>query len=206
MHGVKFFQHANIVCICAESGGNNFETYLSDSRTYHHRSQGILYFWHGISVKQKQPPEVFYVKSVLRNLTNFTRKHQCQGLFFDKIATLLKKRLRHRCFPMNFFQISKGTFFTEHLWTTASSKSSGSAKVDSKWIWLNTNHVGLVKCISKGMKPNIIRMKYHDRLSRSKSLENWGGCVSWVKGMFHFTFASLWQASLAKIWCSIQGN
>ena len=33
MHGVKFFQHANIVCIYAESGGNNFETYLSDSRT-----------------------------------------------------------------------------------------------------------------------------------------------------------------------------
>ena len=26
MHGVKFFQHANIVCICAEAGGNNFET------------------------------------------------------------------------------------------------------------------------------------------------------------------------------------
>ena len=33
MHGVKFFQHANIVCICAEAGGNNFETYLNDSRT-----------------------------------------------------------------------------------------------------------------------------------------------------------------------------
>ena len=35
-------------------------------------------------------------------------------------ATLLKKRLWHRCFPVNFAKISKNTFFTEHLWATAS--------------------------------------------------------------------------------------
>ena len=34
-------------------------------------------------------------------------KHLCQSLFFNKVAglkpaTLLKKRLLHRCFPMNF--------------------------------------------------------------------------------------------------------
>ena len=34
--------------------------------------------------------------------------------------TLLKKRLWHRCFSCEFCQISKNTFFTEHLWATAS--------------------------------------------------------------------------------------
>ena len=34
-------------------------------------------------------------------------------------ATLLKKRLWHRCFPANFVKISKNTFLTEHLRTTA---------------------------------------------------------------------------------------
>ena len=32
----------------------------------------------------------------------------------------LKKRLWHRCFPMNFAKFLRAPFFTEHLWTTAS--------------------------------------------------------------------------------------
>ena len=48
----------------------------------------------------------------------------CQSLFFNKVAglrlaTLLKNRAWHRCFPMNFVKF-KNPFFTEHLWTTAS--------------------------------------------------------------------------------------
>ena len=43
-----------------------------------------------------------------------TGKHLCQSLFFNKVAcpppTLLKKRLWHRCFPLNFAKISKNTF------------------------------------------------------------------------------------------------
>ena len=39
-------------------------------------------------------------KCVLKNFANFTGKHLCQGLFFNKVAglrpaTLLKKRLCH---------------------------------------------------------------------------------------------------------------
>ena len=46
----------------------------------------------------------------------FTGKHLCQSLFLNKVAglrpaTLLKKRLWHRCFPVYFFKISKNTFF-----------------------------------------------------------------------------------------------
>ena len=52
-------------------------------------------------------PEVFCRKGVLRNFAKFTGKHMCQSLFFNKVerlrpATLLKKRLLHRCFPVNF--------------------------------------------------------------------------------------------------------
>ena len=44
-------------------------------------------------------------KAVLRNFAKFTGKHLCL-----RPATLLKKRLLRRCFPVN----------PEHLWTTAS--------------------------------------------------------------------------------------
>ena len=52
-------------------------------------------------------PEVFFKKGVLKNFGKFTGKHLCQSLFFNKVAevrpeTLLKKRLWHRCFPLNF--------------------------------------------------------------------------------------------------------
>ena len=46
-------------------------------------------------------------KGVLRNFATFTGKHLWQSLVFNKVAglrpaTLLKKRLWHRCFPVNF--------------------------------------------------------------------------------------------------------
>ena len=46
-------------------------------------------------------------KGVLRNFPKFTGKHLCQSLFLNKVAalrpaTLLKKILWHRCFPVNF--------------------------------------------------------------------------------------------------------
>ena len=52
---------------------------------------------------------------ILRNFAKFTRKHLCQGLFFNKVAglrpaTLLKKRLWHRCFPVNFVNLLRTTF------------------------------------------------------------------------------------------------
>ena len=46
-------------------------------------------------------------KGALVNFTKFTGKHLCQSLIFIKVAglraaTLLKKKLRHRFFPVNF--------------------------------------------------------------------------------------------------------
>ena len=50
---------------------------------------------------------VFCKKDVFENFAKFTEKRFCQSLFFNKVAglrpaTLLKKRLCHRRFPMNF--------------------------------------------------------------------------------------------------------
>ena len=42
------------------------------------------------------PPKLFCKKCVLNNFTRFLGKHLCQSL---RPATLLKKKLRHRCFP-----------------------------------------------------------------------------------------------------------
>ena len=61
-------------------------------------------------------PEVFCKKGVLRNFAKFTGKHLCQSLFFNKVtglraATLLKKRLWHRCFTMNFLKFLRTHFF-----------------------------------------------------------------------------------------------
>ena len=45
---------------------------------------------------QKQPPEVFCKKDVLKNFAKFTGKYLCQSLFFNKVTglrptTLLKR-------------------------------------------------------------------------------------------------------------------
>ena len=69
-------------------------------------------------------------KGVLKNFAKSTGKHQCQILFFNKDAglrseTLLKKRLCHRCFPMNFANflrtpLVQNTSGRQLLWMTAS--------------------------------------------------------------------------------------
>ena len=67
---------------------------------------------------QKQPSEVFCKKGVLKNFVKFTGKHLCQSLFSNKVAglkpaTLLKKRLWHRCFPVNFATFLRTLFLQD---------------------------------------------------------------------------------------------
>ena len=67
------------------------------------------------SIVQKQPPEVFCKKSVLRKFAKFSGKHQRQSLFFNKVAglspeTLLKKRLWHSSFPVNSAKFLRTSF------------------------------------------------------------------------------------------------
>ena len=70
---------------------------------------------------QKPLPEVFCEKRFLKNSAKVTGKHLCQSLFFNKVAglrpaTLLKKRLWHRCFAVSFGKFLRRYFFMEHLW------------------------------------------------------------------------------------------
>ena len=55
-------------------------------------------------------PAMFCKKGVLRNLTKFTGKQLCQSLFFNKVATLLRKRLWRRCSHVNFVKFLKTSF------------------------------------------------------------------------------------------------
>ena len=78
--------------------------------------------------KQKQSSRGVLLKGVLRNLTKLTGKQLYQSLFFNKVAdlrptTLLKKRLWHRCFPVNFVKFLRTPLFTEHLWWLLLNKS-----------------------------------------------------------------------------------
>ena len=63
---------------------------------------------------QKQPPEVFCEKGVLRNFAKFTGKRLCQSLFFNKVAggglQLYLKRDSGTGFFCEFCEISKNTF------------------------------------------------------------------------------------------------
>ena len=63
---------------------------------------------------EKQPPEVFCKKGVLRNFVKFTEKQLSQSIFFNKVgrlrpATLLIKTLA-QVFSCEFCEISKNTF------------------------------------------------------------------------------------------------
>ena len=64
-------------------------------------------------------------KVVIKNFAKFTGKHLFQGLIFNKVAglrsaTLLKKRLWHRCFPVNYEKFLRtppdDCFIKRELW------------------------------------------------------------------------------------------
>ena len=88
-------------------------------------------------------PGVSCKKGALKNFAKFAGKHLCQSIFFFKYicrlkpVTLLKKRLWHRCFPVNFAKLLRTTpFFTEHLWATASVSQTKSQISRETAIWL----------------------------------------------------------------------
>ena len=68
-----------------------------------------------LSIKRSSHQRCSIRKGVLRNFAKFTGKQLYQSLFFNKIsglrpATLCKKRLWHRCFPVNFRKFLKTPF------------------------------------------------------------------------------------------------
>ena len=71
--------------------------------------------YHSHKDSQKQTSKMFFKKGVLKNFVKLTGKHLCCSLFFNKAAglrttTLLRKRLWHRCFPVNFAKFLRTPF------------------------------------------------------------------------------------------------
>ena len=82
---------------------------------------------------------------VLKSFTNFTGKHLCWSLFFNKDAGLkackfIKKRLPHRCFPVKFTKFLRTLFFQN---------TSGGCFWLSTHIILNDSSSNLWNCILK---------------------------------------------------------
>ena len=63
------------------------------------------------------------VKKAVRNFKKVTGKHLCHSLFFNKVAgacNFNKKEALAQVFSCEFLEFSANSFFTEHLWSTAS--------------------------------------------------------------------------------------
>ena len=74
---------------------------------------------------QKQPPEVFCKKSVLKKLRKFHRKTPVWKSLFNKFAGLqpcifIKKETPTQVFSCEICETFTNTYFEEHLRTTAS--------------------------------------------------------------------------------------
>ena len=81
-------------------------------------------------------------KDISRNFKKFTGKHLCQSLVFNKVATLLKKKLRHRCFLANFVKFLRTPFYR---------KPSGycfcpASTTFDLWKYLKINFLGSGQC------------------------------------------------------------
>ena len=64
--------------------------------------------------------QMFLKIVVLKYFAIFTGKHLCWSLFFNKVTGLktcnfIKKRLQHRCFPVNIAKFLRAASFIEHL-------------------------------------------------------------------------------------------
>ena len=69
-----------------------------------------------ISRNRSSRLEVLCKEGALKNFTKFTGKHLYQSLFFHEVAglrpaSLSKKSLWHRCFPVNFVKFLRTHFY-----------------------------------------------------------------------------------------------
>ena len=114
-------------------------------------------------VDQKQPPEVFYKKGVLKSFPKFTGKHKH---LYQKICDI--------CFSVNFAKFLRIPFFTENFWTTTS------AEYELSW-WKGRSSRPVVFC-KKGVLKNFIKFT-GKHVSESLTKRLWHRCfpVNFVK-------------------------
>ena len=72
------------------------------------KNYDVCVFHECVQKYRKQPPEVLYKNTVLKNLAIFTEKQLCWSLF-------LIKRLKHGCFPVNIAKCLR-TPILKNIW------------------------------------------------------------------------------------------
>ena len=87
-------------------------------------------------------------------MTKFTGKYLCQSLFFNKVAGLA-------LFSCQFCEISKNTFFIEHLWPTASGSFKYPEQLFHDILLLYSLYTFFYQS-----RPKRSREKSHSRISR----------------------------------------
>ena len=121
-------------------------------------------------------------KGVLRNFAKFIGKHLCQSLFFNEVAETLAQ-----VFSCEFCEISKNTFFTKHLWKTASGKilakkgesECNKARFDLKKLVVVLHHTYLSDILMMMTKKRLIN---HRNRQLIKDLSFWH---IYIKRLFH---------------------
>ena len=73
-----------------------------------------LIFWCFVPVgkRSNSGSQMFYKTDAITNLAIFTRKHLCWSFF---LINLIKKRLQHRCFPVNIAKCLSTVTYIERL-------------------------------------------------------------------------------------------
>ena len=109
---------------------------------------------------QKNPPGVLWKKVFLEISQNFTGKHLCESLFFNKVAglgpsTLFKKSLWHRCFPVNFEKFLKTPFLQNTSGRLFLTFEGSLNLTNLKLGWINHNY-----CIFKNVFIHFSRLRF----------------------------------------------
>ena len=60
--------------------------------------------------------QMFFKIGIPKNFAIFTVKHLCRSPILIKVCNDFKKRLQHKCFPVNIAKILRTSLFTEYIW------------------------------------------------------------------------------------------
>ena len=73
--------------------------------------------------------QMFFKIGIPKNFAIFTVKHLCRSPILIKVCNDFKKRLQHKCFPVNIAKILRTSLFTEYI----------------RWLLLNLHPLWFIK-------------------------------------------------------------
>ena len=119
--------------------------------------------------------QTFFKIGVLKTFAMFTGKHVCWNLFLIKCYCLndynfIKKKLQHRCFPVNIAKLFRAAFFYRAPPVPASSSCWKFTEAVSTKIFLlpKCNDFQIFECFFNTLQPGVA---YLHPLERSENLK-----------------------------------